>query len=135
MAGQKEIVADACQRLQASDIRVSIFIDAEQKQITAASEAGATVIEIHTGHYADAENSTLKEIELKKIIAGVKHGTCEGLQINAGHGLNYQNVRAIAAIAEIEELNIGHSIIALSIFTGIEEAVRRMKQIMLEARQ
>ena len=135
VAGQKERIADACQRLQEAGIRVSLFVDADQKQIISAGETGATVIEIHTGHYADAGNRALRAAEMQKIKAGVIQGISAGLQINAGHGLNYQNVQAIAAIVEIEELNIGHGIIARSVFTGLEEAVRKMKQILLEARK
>ena len=127
-------VKDACKRLHEAGIRVSLFIDADDIQINAAAESGARVIEIHTGHYADAANPDSKSIELEKIIKAVDHAKSLGLQINAGHGLNYDNVQPIAAIDHIVELNIGHSIISQSVFTGMHEAVREMKRLMQEAR-
>lgn len=128
-------VKEACLRLKAAGIRVSLFIDADAGQIEAAWEAGAAVIEIHTGHFADAGNSHERENELNRIIDGAAIGTNLGLQVNAGHGLNYQNVQAIAGIPQIHELNIGHGIIARAVFTGLHEAVREMKRLMLAARR
>ena len=114
---------------------MSLFIDADLVQVEAAVRAGAPAIEIHTGHYADAENQAACLQELQRIKAAVEHGVKSGLQVNAGHGLNYQNVGAVAAIANIRELNIGHAIIARALFTGLQESVREMKRLMTEARR
>lgn len=132
VAGQIGRVSEACARLKKAGIRVSLFIDADSRQIIAAQKTGAEVIELHTGHYADAAFGRESEIELKKIVSGVEQAKSLGLKVNAGHGLNYQNVRHIAQISDIEELNIGHGIIARAVFTGLEEAVRELKRIMQE---
>lgn len=132
VAGQIGRVSEACARLKKAGIRVSLFIDADSRQIIAAQKTGAEVIELHTGHYADAAFGRAREIELKKIVSGVEQAKSLGLKVNAGHGLNYQNVRHIAQISDIEELNIGHGIIARAVFTGLEEAVREIKRIMQE---
>ena len=102
-------------------------------QIEAAAHAGAPAIEIHTGHYADARTVAQQENELERVRASVSAGLVRGLAVNAGHGLHYQNVRAIAAIPGISELNIGHAIVAHALFVGFEQAVREMKTLMLEA--
>ena len=126
-------VQAAVRQLQAEGIRVSLFIDADEEQIAAAAEAGAPVIELHTGAYADAEgDAQLKELE--RVKAGVAWGLQKGLKVNAGHGLHYTNVQAIAAIPGIVELNIGHAIVAHSVFVGWENAVREMKAIMTATR-
>lgn len=135
VVGQFAKVTEACARLKEAGIRVSIFIDAELDQIAAAAKAGAPAIEIHTGRYAEAITKESRQEELKKIIEAVRVGSDLGLQVNAGHGLNYQNVSAIAQIAAIHELNIGHAIIARALFTGLGEAVREMKRLMTAARQ
>ena len=135
VVNQKRRVADACKHLQNFGTRVSLFIDPDENQIKAAGGTGASVIEIHTGHYADAHEEEDKLRELKKIVSCVEYAVNEGLHVNAGHGLNYHNVQKIAAIPEIQELNIGHSIIARAVFTGLEEAVREMKRLMLEVRK
>ena len=135
VAAQLNSTSETCDRLGQAGIRVSLFIDADIKQINAAADAGAKVIELHTGHYADAKSEINRNLELQKILAGVRAATNCGLQVNAGHGLNCENVHSIAAIDEVHELNIGHSIIARSIFIGIGEAVREIKKMMLEARQ
>jgi pyridoxine 5-phosphate synthase len=122
---------DYCAELKQAGTRVSLFIDAELAQIDAAREAGAPVIEIHTGHYADATTDTDRERELVRISAAVKHGTELGLQVNAGHGLDYHNVKAITAIPDIIELNIGHSIIARALFSGLATAVADMKSLLV----
>jgi pyridoxine 5-phosphate synthase len=132
--GNLVAVKKACKKLHGAGIRVSLFIDADAEQINAAAESGAKVVEIHTGHYADAANAADRNTELEKIMIAVRHARSLNLQVNAGHGLNYENVRAIAAIDDIIELNIGHSIIAQAIFTGMHEAVREMKRLMQEAR-
>ncbi|MEO5702597.1 MAG: pyridoxine 5'-phosphate synthase [Gammaproteobacteria bacterium] len=134
VAGQAGPIKAACIRLRDAGVRVSLFIDANLAQVDAAASTGAPVIEIHTGHFADAPDMATRAQELQRIIDAVNHGKRAGLQVNAGHGLNYQNIGAIAALPDISELNIGHAIIARAMFTGLEEAVREMKRLMLEAR-
>ncbi len=126
-------VRRACERLAAHDIRVSLFIDADAEQIRASAEAGAPVIELHTGRYADTEGDE-QQAELLRITEGVATGVQVGLKVNAGHGLHYTNVQAIAAITDIAELNIGHAIVAHAVFVGWQNAVREMKAIMTKAR-
>lgn len=130
-----DLVKKAVKQLQRENIRVSLFIDSEKEQILAAKEAGAPVIELHTGAYAEAADEKNMQAELDRIKQGVKEGISIGLKVNAGHGLHYQNVQAIAAIAGISELNIGHAIVSHAIFSGWENAVREMKAIMLASRQ
>jgi len=127
-------VQAAVRQLQAEGIRVSLFIDADAAQIQAAAEAGAPVIELHTGRYADAEDPRRQQQELERIRQGVASAISRGLKVNAGHGLHYTNVQAIAAIPEIAELNIGHAIVAQAVFDGWQKAVRDMKAIMVAAR-
>lgn len=134
IVGQENRMLEACQQLAEANVRVSLFIDADRSQIEAAKRCGAPVIEIHTGHFADADNRIDKLKELKKIYEAVDIGHDLGLQVNAGHGLHYHNVQDIAAISQIVELNIGHSIIAEAVFCGLQSAVSRMKQLMVEAR-
>jgi pyridoxine 5-phosphate synthase len=134
VAGQLPRITEACARLRAAGVRVSLFIDADLTQVEAAARAGAPVIEIHTGHYADASAIEQRTQELQRITRAVTRGKELGLQVNAGHGLNYQNVAAIAALCEVSELNIGHAIIARALFGGLGEAVREMKRLMREAR-
>lgn len=129
---QEKKITAACTRLAAAGVRVSLFIDADTQQIEAAARTGAPVIEIHTGHYADRLTADERGQELARIEMAAQQGIELGLQVNAGHGLNYQNVQAIAAIPGIAELNIGHAIIARALFTGLEEAVREMKRLMRE---
>ena len=129
-----EPVERACRRLAEAGIRVSLFIDADELQIEAAAQTGAPAIEIHTGHYADAQNSDEEQNELERIRLAVAKGIRFGLKVNAGHGLHYGNVQPIAAIIDIAELNIGHAIVAHALFVGFEQAVRQMKKLMLEAR-
>lgn len=133
VAGQLERVGDACRRLGAAGIRVSLFIDAEPAQLDAARAAGAPVVEIHTGRFADAHDPAAAERELARIRRGVEQGLALGLQVNAGHGLHYHNVGAVAAIPGVRELNIGHAIVAQALFTGWERAVADMKRLMVEA--
>lgn len=125
-------VKDACDRLNGMDIRVSLFVDADIAQIDAAKHAGAPVIEIHTGQYARAAFADQGEA-LEKIITAAKHAKSIGLQVNAGHGLHYKNVQAVAAISEISELNIGHAIVAYSVLYGFEKAVVDMKALISKA--
>jgi pyridoxine 5-phosphate synthase len=127
-------VSAAVKRLQAEGIRVSLFIDADPVQIKASAEAGAPVIEIHTGRYAEAHTEAETQRELERVQAAVVEGTRHGLKVNAGHGLHYTNVQAIAAIPEIAELNIGHAIVAHAVFIGWQNAIKEMKSIMVAAR-
>ena len=133
VAGAFDTVAAAVARLQAAGIRVSLFIDPDERQIAAAARAGATVIELHTGAYAEAEGEAAAR-ELARIQAAVAHGIRHGLRVNAGHGLHYENVQPIAEIDGVAELNIGHAIVAQAVFVGWERAVRDMKALMVTAR-
>lgn len=127
-------VEAAINQLKGEGIRVSLFIDADDAQIEAAAAVGAPVIELHTGRYAEAEEDEQIAVELERIKQGVRAGVRRGLRVNAGHGLHYTNVQPIAAISEIQELNIGHAIVAHALFVGWEHAVREMKAIMVDAR-
>ena len=133
--GQLEKVKAATKKLSDAGIKVSLFIDADKEQIDAAVECGAPYIELHTGAYADAETEDAQQDELKKIAAGASYAASKGLIVNAGHGLTYHNVEAIAALPEIYELNIGHSIMGRAVFDGLEKAVADMHRIMLGARK
>jgi pyridoxine 5-phosphate synthase len=126
-------VQKAVQKLSAADIRVSLFIGPDIAQIDASKKAGAPVIELHTGTFADAELSKDKARELQRIKDAVAHGLKLGLVVNAGHGLHYHNVHEIAAIEGVDELNIGHAIVAHAIFVGWDNAVAEMKALMKEA--
>ena len=126
-------VEAAVRQLKGEGIRVSLFIDADAAQIAAAAQTGATVIELHTGRYAEAEGLEVAR-EIERIKVGVAAGVKHGLVVNAGHGLHYTNVQPIAAIKDIAELNIGHAIVAHALFAGWENAVREMKAIMVAAR-
>ncbi len=134
VAGQPEAVASACRRLAAVGSEVSLFIDPEQTQIEAAARAGAPTVELHTGRYADAAEGEQRQAELERLHRAVAAALELGLMVNAGHGLNYHNVQPVAAIAHLRELNIGHAIVARSVFTGLDAPVREMKRLMREAR-
>lgn len=125
-----EQVKSAAQRCGEAGIRVSLFIDADEKQIEAAHRTGAPVIELHTGHYADADSVPARAAELARIRRAAEQAHRLGLQVNAGHGLNYHNVRPIVALPHIEELNIGHAIVAEAVFIGLEQAVKNMKALL-----
>jgi len=133
VTSQSGKLASVCSRLRDAGVRVSLFVDADEQQIEAAARCGAPVIEIHSGRYADAASAEQRGEELGRIELAVQQGLALGLQVNAGHGLNYHNVQAIAAIPGIAELNIGHAIIAQAVFTGLKGAVREMKRLMREA--
>lgn len=133
--GQLEKVKAATQTLTAAGIKVSLFIDADREQIDAAKACGAPFIELHTGHYADATCEVDQQNELKKIAAAASYAADQGIMVNAGHGLTYHNVAAIAAIPEIYELNIGHAIIGRAVFDGLSKAVADMKTVMDDARR
>ena len=134
VAGQQDKITAAVAKLSDAGIQTSLFIDADIKQIDAAVAAKAPYIEIHTGHYADAETEQEQKAELVRLTQGIKYAHERGLKVNAGHGLNYFNVKPVAAIEEIIELNIGHAIIARAAIDGLEKAIRDMKRLMLEAR-
>jgi pyridoxine 5-phosphate synthase len=134
VASQVMRIRDAVARLAAVGTQVSLFIDADHTQIDAAVESGTPYIEIHTGRYADAETEAEQQTELARIAEAAAYAHQRGLKVNAGHGLHYQNVQAIAAIPEMVELNIGHAIIGRAVFSGLPEAVAEMKRLMLEAR-
>jgi len=134
VAGQMERMRNACQRLSEAGVRVSLFIDADRRQVEASREVGAPCIEIHTGHFADAGNASDQDAEFRKIRQAICLGDDIGLQVNAGHGLHYHNVQAIAALPQVQELNIGHAIVARAVISGLGEAVREMKRLMVEAR-
>lgn len=127
-------VKNAVAALEGSGIRVSLFIDPDTAQIDAACEAGAPVVELHTGKYADCEAPSGRRIELEKIREAARYAAGKGLHVNAGHGLNYHNVTAVAAIPQIEELNIGHAIVAHAVMVGMPSAVREMKRLIESAR-
>lgn len=131
VAGQQERIAEACRKLAAKDIRVSLFIDPEPRQLDAAVAVGAPVVELHTGGYADAADG---DLEFRRIVDAAAYGHGLGLTVHAGHGLHYDNVAPVAAIPEIVELNIGHAIVARAVFDGIDVAVSEMKRLMQEAR-
>ncbi len=133
VVGHSARVRDACTRLRDAGVRVSLFIDADPAQVEAAADVGAPVIEIHTGPYADAVDAEARGAELARIELAVQQGLGLGLQVNAGHGLNYHNVQAIAAIPGVADLNIGHAIVAQALFSGFQDAVREMKRLMREA--
>ena len=135
VAVQLPRMREVCQRLAEDNIRASLFIDADKNQIDAAKESGAPVIEIHTGHYADATDEKSRDDCFQKIKEATIYAHSIGLQVNAGHGLTLQNTGKIATLSELVELNIGHSIIARAVFVGLAEATREIKAIMLEARE
>lgn len=134
VAGQPARAAEACERLAAAGVRVSLFIDPEPAQLRAAAAAGAPVVELHTGHFAEALEDAAIHAEFVRLREAAVLAGSLGLQVNAGHGLHYHNVAPVAALREITELNIGHAVIARALFTGIEEAVREMKRLMHGAR-
>ena len=134
VVGQLEKIKAATEKLSAAGIKVSLFIDADRQQIDAAKVCGAPFIELHTGHYADAKTEEDQQDELKKIAAGASYADDLGITVNAGHGLTYHNVAPIAALPEIYELNIGHSIMGRAVFDGLNRAVADMKSVMETAR-
>jgi len=123
-------VKSATQRCTEAGIRVSLFIDPDEKQLDAAKSVGAPVVELHTGSYADADSVPERELELLRIHRAALYGHELGLQVNAGHGLHYHNVRPVVAIPHIAELNIGHAVISEAVFIGLEQAVKNMKALL-----
>jgi len=126
-------LAAHCSRLAAEGILVSLFIDPDPAQVEAAARAGAAIVELHTGSYAEARGAA-RHAELERLAAAARLGRQAGLVVNAGHGLDYHNVQAVAALEDLHELNIGHSIVARAVFAGWGAAVSEMKRLMLAAR-
>jgi len=133
VAAQRDLIRDAVATLAAAGIRTSLFVDPELRQLDAAADVGAPVVELHTGAYADAPVAR-RDAELARLRKAARHGRECGLTVHAGHGLHYHNVSPIAAMPEIVELNIGHAIIARAVFHGLASAVSEMKHVMLAAR-
>jgi pyridoxine 5-phosphate synthase len=133
-AGQHERVKEATTALAGEGIRVALFIDPEPNQIEAAARIGAPAVELHTGAYADAADPS-RAVELDRLSTAARFAASLGLEVHAGHGLNYHNVQPVAAIEEIVELNIGHAIIARAVLEGLPAAVREMKALMRAARR
>jgi len=134
VAGQLSRVTAACRALTDGGIRVSLFIDPDAAQLEASAAAGAPVVELHTGCYADASTEAESAAELRRVEEAARYGASLGLRIHAGHGLHYTNVGAVAAIEQIVELNIGHAIVAQAVFDGLAQAVADMKRLMVGAR-
>jgi len=128
--GNEANIKKAIDQMKTVGSEVSLFIDADEQQIDASVRCGAPVIEIHTGHYADAKTPQAQQAELERIKKGVAYALNKGLVVNAGHGLHYHNTEAIAIIPGINELNIGHSIIAHAAFVGLKQAVKEMRDII-----
>lgn len=124
------MLTDYCGELASAGVRVSLFIDADRRQLEAAAQIGAPVVELHTGHYADAENRQQRQQYLERLASSVEYGLELGLKVNAGHGLDYHNVQAVAAIDGLVEFNIGHSIISRAVFSGLHQAVADMKALL-----
>ena len=135
VVGSLARISDATAQLMAQGIIVSLFIDADKAQIDAAKATGAEYIEIHTGQYAEAQSEHQQQVELQKLKVGIEYADSMGLKVNAGHGLHYHNVKPIAAIPQLIELNIGHAIIARAAFDGLAKAVADMRALMQEARR
>ncbi|MCA6927513.1 pyridoxine 5'-phosphate synthase [Pectobacterium versatile] len=135
VAGQQEKIDNAVARLSQANILVSLFIDADKRQIDAAVASGAPYIEIHTGAYADAPDDEARQHEFERIRDAATYAAAKGLKVNAGHGLTYHNVQPIAALPEMHELNIGHAIIGRAVMSGLKDAVAEMKILMREARR
>jgi pyridoxine 5-phosphate synthase len=133
VAAQPAAIADACRRLAAGGIRVSLFIDPDEAQVDAAVRAGAPVVELHTGAYAEARGAE-RARELARLAEAARRATAAGLVANAGHGLDYHNVQPVAAIPELVALNIGHAIVARAVMSGLGRAVAEMKRLMVDAR-
>ncbi|MEI7210723.1 pyridoxine 5'-phosphate synthase [Pectobacterium carotovorum] len=135
VAGQQEKIDKAVARLSQANILVSLFIDADKRQIDAAVASGAPYIEIHTGAYADALDDEARQHEFERIRDAATYAAAKGLKVNAGHGLTYHNILPIAALPEMHELNIGHAIIGRAVMSGLKDAVAEMKNLMREARR
>ena len=129
----RRAVGESLRRLQARAVRTSLFVDPDREALDHSAELGADAVELHTGEYANAAGDAEKGAELARLADAAVHAHALGLAVHAGHGLTYENVVPVAALAHVEELNIGHSVVSRSIFTGLERAVREMKEIVLRA--
>lgn len=132
-AGQLERLREACALLAAAGVRAALFIDPDARQIDAAAQIGVPAIELHTGSYAEARGAQ-RVVELERLRGCARQAAAFGLEVHAGHGLDYHNVQPVAAIREISELNIGHAIVARAVFQGLAAAVREMKALLLAVR-
>lgn len=132
VAGQLTKMKAVCQRLHESGIAVSLFIEPDRRQIDAARQCGVSTVELHTGRYAELQDGTAQQQELQRIITAAACASEAGLIVNGGHGLHYHNVQAVAAIPQMHELNIGHAIVARALFTGLQQAVKDMKALILQ---
>jgi pyridoxine 5-phosphate synthase len=130
LLSHKQRVADAIARLRDAGIGISLFLDPDLKQLDAAKQLGADAVELHTGEYALATGAKEQAAELSKLVAAGEHVRSLGMTLHAGHGLTYRNVKPVAAIAGMSELNIGHSIVARALMVGFEQAVREMKRLI-----
>lgn len=128
-------IGDAVERLQAAGIRTALFIDPDEAAVEVSAELGAEAVELHTGEYANAVGREERREQLDRLRRAARRVRDVGLDAHAGHGLTYENVRPVAAVEELEELNIGHSVVSRSVFVGMERAVRQMKEILLRARR
>lgn len=135
VAGRLDTVRDACARLGEAGIEVSLFIDPDSRQVEAAVEAGAPVVELHTGGYAEARTQETRRRELLRLSEAAALAQSSGLRVHAGHGLDYHNVQPVCRIPQLAELNIGHAIVARAVFVGLDAAVRDMKALMHAARR
>lgn len=133
--GHEADIAEACCRLANAGIEVALFVDPDPEQIAASLRTGAAAVELHTGGYADASSPGERAREVARLAAAASLAAQEGLKVHAGHGLNYHNVGPVAALTPVVELNIGHAIVARAVLTGMAEAVREMKRLMVEARR
>ena len=134
VVAQEKVVEKAVRQLQSAGMGVSLFIDADARQIELAAALKANAVEFHTGQYAEAKSDSARQQQLLVLIEACKHAAEKKLHVHLGHGLNYLNVQPVAAIPQAEELNIGHSIVARAVFVGLERAVREMKELMLAAK-
>ncbi|MHC4472469.1 MAG: pyridoxine 5'-phosphate synthase [Planctomycetota bacterium] len=132
VVGQADALTETIVRLKEAGIRVSLFIDPEKPQLEASANVGADFVELHTGRYAEARGEVMRNEKLTELVTAAEAAVDLGLRVNAGHGLNYRNVVPVSAIPEIEELNIGHAIIARAVLVGLDLAVREMKDLMRE---
>jgi pyridoxine 5-phosphate synthase len=134
VAGQQARLSPLIQQLKAADIRVSLFVDADEAELNAAAELGADIVELHTGRYCDSPAGSPRNQELERIAKGAQIAASAGLEVHAGHGLSFETVQEIAALPEIVELNIGHFLIGAAIYTGLEDVILQMRQLMKQAR-
>ena len=134
VAGQHARLSPLIQQLKGAGIRVSLFVDADEAELNAAAELGADIVELHTGRYCDSPAGSPRNQELERIAKGAQIAASAGLEVHAGHGLSFETVQEIAALPEIVELNIGHFLIGAAIYTGLEDVILQMRQLMNQAR-